>query len=366
MFIILALLVLFLLLLLELCWYFAHQVLRRKSDTKERFVRILELEEGKEITLQNTRETRRPGIFGLEGSEGQAIVGPVFASDAQSVTRQLIHVEGKISPRTAGIWNTTIYGGKMQAQLNLPIEEVAVPTPLGDMPAWFVPGGSCWAILVHGATANREQGLRVLPTLAECGLSTLTITFRNDAEAPASPDGLSHLGASEWEDLEAGVRYALDHGAEQLILYGWSMGGTIVELFLRQSALASQVRAVVLDSPILNWRASLESIAKKNGLPAFFVRLVEPIILLRTGVRLSTLDLTTRSQGNSAILLFHGTEDTIAPIALSDRFASTHADIITYHRVPNAEHTQCWNANGEKYEAILHAFLHNILKKDAH
>jgi hypothetical protein len=59
-------------------------------------------------------------------------------------------------------------------------------------------------------------------------------------------------------------------------------------------------------------------------------------------------------------LLFHGISDTTAPIAISDMFASTHATI-AYHRVPDAEHTQCWNANSQMYEAELHSFLMRIL-----
>lgn len=336
-------------------WYFSSQLLSRKSSLTLSFVTDLDTTS---ITLQRTKTVSRPGTFGITGPEGSAVVGPILSSSQETVTRQLVSMAGQISSNQKVTWNTTIFGGKLRDSLKLTINEVSIPGPLGNMPAWFVPGKlHTWAILVHGSTGTREQGLRVFQPLAETGLSILDITYRNDEGVPASPDGLSHLGDSEWQDLEAAAKYAFAHGAQHLVLYGWSMGGTIVLNFLNRSSYANHVQAVVLDSPILSWRATLAALAKKNALPSFIAQETAMIVSARTGVQ---LDRYSQLQSSVPVLLFHGIDDTTAPIAVSDEFASRHSHV-SYHRIPGAEHTQCWNASREKYEEALRSFVRETL-----
>jgi predicted alpha/beta-fold hydrolase len=299
-------------------------------------------------------------VFGITGADGQAIVGPILSSDTETVTRELIHSTGVLSNSKVA-WNTTVYGGALRNYLELPINDVRIPGVLGDMPAWFVPGKhNTWAILVHGATGTREQGLRSFQTLADLSLPILSITYRNDEGAPASSNGLSHLGDTEWQDLEASVKYALAQGAQHILLYGWSLGGTIVETFLDRSSYRSSIQATVLDSPILNWSATLDALAKKNSLPSFIARVTEKVISMRIGVHFNALNQVGQGQNQILTLLFHGISDTTAPIMVSDTFASTHSNI-TYHRIPEAEHTQCWNANPQVYETELRSFLTHVL-----
>ena len=346
-----------------LCWYVAHRLLHRTTNASTSFTIPLVDVTTEAITLQSTKNTRRPGVFGIQGPDGQAIVGPILSADTRMVTRQLLHVAGTLTPQTNVAWNTTVYGGKLKEQLHLTITEVSVPTSLGPMPAWFVSGQQpIWVILVHGATGTQEQGLRAFKTLANLGFPILDITYRNDTNAPASTDGLSHLGDTEWEDVEASVKYALTQGAQSILLYGISMGGTIVEVFLARSSYADHIHAVILDSPVLDWRATLKSQTRKNYLPSFIARGAEAIISRRAHINFEALNLLTQPPRHIPTLLFHGMEDTSAPIALSDIFASIHSSI-TYVRFPDAEHTQCWNANSQKYESRLRTFLEEAVLK---
>jgi len=59
-------------------------------------------------------------------------------------------------------------------------------------------------------------------------------------------------GRDEWEDLEGAVRYALDHGARRIVLAGYSMGGAISLAFMRHSALANRIGALILDAPMID------------------------------------------------------------------------------------------------------------------
>jgi hypothetical protein len=118
------------------------------------------------------------------------------------------------------------YQGDPQCALGLTYEEVPIPSPLGELPIWLVLGERrTWVLLVHGRRATREESLRVLPTIAELGFPALVMTYRNDAEAPKSPDQFYHIGDTEWEDVEASVRYAFSQGVRDVVLFGWSMGG---------------------------------------------------------------------------------------------------------------------------------------------
>src|SRR5690606_16238222 len=122
---------------------------------------------------------------------------------------------------------------------------------------------------VHGIDGLRQSALRPLPTIVDAGLPTLIISYRNDADAPPSPNGLFALGETEWQDLESAAQYALSRGATEFVLYGDSMGGSIVTQFMHQSEHADKVVGMVLDAPVLNWSGVLQNQADRLYLGAF-------------------------------------------------------------------------------------------------
>lgn len=249
--------------------------------------------------------------------------------------------------------------------LGLPFTTVQVRGELGEMPAWKVAGrADTWAIVVHGINSTPQTGLRLLPALSHSGMPTLLITYREDLGAPASPDGLRHMGQTEWRDLQAAVRYALSHGAEHVVLAGYSMGGSIVAQFMQNSELASpQVVGLVLDAPALDWRKTIKFNATEMGSPAFSTLSVEWAIGARIDVDWNDLDAAGHPEDfQLPILLFHGTEDDIVPISISNEFAEELPRRVTYYRIPHADHTEAWNVDPELYERRLEAFL---LKLDA-
>jgi uncharacterized protein len=311
------------------------------------------------VTLERTSDTDRPGLYGLEWSGGHAITGAVSRADADTVTRRLIKLDGYlVAGMEVGLdWN--VYAGNPTSTLGLPFHSVRYRDQLGPMPAWEIPGrGKTWAIFVHGINSSMQTGLRVLPALHRADLPTLVISYREDLGAPQSPDGLHHMGLTEWRDLEAAARYAVTHGARRLVLVGYSMGGSLVTQFMQRSKLADRVAALVLDAPALDWRAILEFNSEQMGLPGFLALPVELAIGARIDADWSSLDASAHADAfHLPVLLFHGTEDDIVPIATSDEFAEQLPHWVTYYRVPKAGHTQSWNVNPALYDRRLERFL---------
>jgi uncharacterized protein len=339
-------------------WHFSSAVLVPDHSPWPAETEVEALPTGR-IVLESTEESRRPGIHGLEWPGGRAIVGPVVGEDEGAVTRRLRDVDGYLAPGMEVAFNPTVWASDPSAALDLPSSTVSIGGELGPMAAWLVPGRErIWAIVVHGINSTPQTGLRVVPALHRAGLPTLLITYRDDLGAPPSPDGFHHMGLTEWRDLGAAARYALAHGAERLVLIGYSMGGAIVTQFMERSPLAPKVAGLVLDAPVLDWQAVLSFNATEMGLPSFLSRPVEWAIGARIDADWGSLDAGRHLDDfQLPILLFHGTEDDVVPISTSDDFAAELPGRVTYFRVPEAGHTEEWNVDPRLYERRLSAFL---------
>jgi alpha-beta hydrolase superfamily lysophospholipase len=339
-------------------WYFSSLVVVPKYSSWPLDVKVDGLAEGR-VVLSRSKETLRPGVYGLEWRHGHAIVGEVLGSSSHTVTRRLSATRGRLSVGAKVGLDPNLYQGNPRQALGLPFTEVKVPSELGGMPAWLIPARSrTWAIVVHGINSNREDDLRITPALHTDGLPALLITYRGDVGAPASPDGLHHMGLTEWLDLQSAARYAFSHGAQRLVLVGYSMGGAIVSQFMEHSSLARRVAGLVLDSPALDWKAILSFNASEMGLPSFAALPVEWMIGARIDANWNSLDaLRHPNDFHLPILLFHGTNDELVPISSSNAFARDLPGWVTYYRVPKAGHTEAWNVDPQLYEQRLKVFL---------
>jgi acetyl esterase/lipase len=287
------------------------------------------------------------------------------------VTRRLSDVRGYLVPGVHVGLDSHVYSGDPGQALGLPFRTIGVSDPLGSMPAWLIPvapstppaARRTWAIVVHGHNDNRQNDLRITPALRRSGLTSLLISYRNDLGAPESPDGLYHLGESEWIDVQAAVRYALTHGAHRVVLVGYSMGGALITQFMQRSRLSRDVSALVLDAPVLDWRSLIEYNAEQIGLPGFLGLPVEWLIDARANPDWDSLNALEHPEDfHLPILLFHSTEDELAPIASSDEFAAELPRWVTYYRVPRVGHTESWNLNPRLYDRRLKRFLINNLR----
>ena len=338
---------------------------RRPEDT-----RILSVDgAGDLVSLSSTVDSRLPGEYSLffaDGS-GHARVGDIVAETPGTVIRRLLRVDrGDLAHARRGRFSGWFYTGP--ADLGFPFENVEIQTELGPAPAWLVPAeapSSRWVIGVHGRAVRREETLRAVPVFRAAGYTSLLVSYRNDEDAPASLDGRYGLGDTEWHDVEAAIRFAVDHGATDVVLMGWSMGGATVLQTVARSDLAGVVRGIVLDSPVIDWVTALRFQGELRGLPNPIRSAVIALLGMKWAGRLTgqhvpidlpRLDFVHRSADlHVPILLMHSDDDGFIPSTASLALAAARPDIVTYERFTVAGHTKLWNFDRVRWnDAIAH------------
>lgn len=328
---------------------------------------------GNSVYLPASPETLSQGAVGvvpIRPNRGHAVLGePRMAG---TLVRRDIQAERGVLPNGALAWVSTFVYNGTPAQLGVPFEPVGVPSPAGPLPCWHVPptgeNRDAVVVVMHGHGGQKAQGLRSLPALRDTGAGVLYATFRNAYGAPSTRPGYLTLGDREAEDLVAALAWAKAAGYRRAVLYGFSMGGNIVLSALRDTfqPLPLPVTGVILDSPALDWRATIEWQARRVGLPVFMARrvgrLVQRIVTHRSGQDFDAVDqLAAASRLRLPVLLFHGTRDRTVPVAQADAMAAARPDLIEYHRVEGAKHIRCWNIDPHRYDTPLQTFIRRVL-----
>jgi pimeloyl-ACP methyl ester carboxylesterase len=357
-------------------WYYAGEIYAgaleadRSPDTTRNDT-VVESVDGGKVVLRRTDEVsgddplRSGDTDGLVWDGGAGVVsGPADVRNDGSVVRALDVVDGAPPARgTAADLRGDVWTDPRAAH-GVDYEDVDVRCDGGTCPAWFVPGeASTWMVFVHGKGGSRTEGLRALGPAVDAGMPSLLITYRNDPEAPADPSGRYGYGDTEWQDLEAAVRYAVDSGAREVVLYGASMGGGIVASFLDRSPVAGAVSGIVLDAPMLDLEATVELGAARRdlpvvgGVPDVLTQTAEWIAGWRYDLDWAAVDHLPADWLDVPALVFHGTDDDVVPVSISDELAAGRPDLVTEVRVDGAEHVRAWNVDPAAYEQQVARFL---------
>lgn len=302
-------------------------------------------------------------VYGLDWDGGYGHVEELQDVDGEAVIRSFTLLEG--DPPVAGdrarIRKDAFPDPALA--LDVPVEEVTLESDGRTLPAWFAPGeGSTWAVLAHGKGVTRAELLRLMRTTTELGFPSLNIAYRRD---PEMGGGLIRFGQDEWPDLEAAVRYALDNGAERVVLVGCSSGGAISASFLENSDLASRVVAAVFDAPMLDFAATVSHGAADRTLPlvgteipASLVRVARLIAGVRFDIDAGRTDYLDDTDWLTVpVLVFHGTEDQTVPYSVTERLDAAAPDLVEHVLVDGADHVEAWNVDPEGYDARVREFL---------
>ncbi|MFF4170509.1 alpha/beta hydrolase [Streptomyces sp. NPDC001744] len=319
------------------------------------------------ITLTRSLASLRPGTYGMEAPGLHAVLGPVLAHaphTADTVVRRLERVElGTPGPGARVRLTPALHRGTPTTALGLVHEDVEIPGELGPLPAWLVPAPrSVWVIALHGLGATREHPLNLVPFYHRRQIPVLVPTYRGDEGAPPVPGGLTHLGDSEWRDVDAALRFAVRRGAAKIVLHGWGTGASMALRAAAESGVRDRIAGLVLDSPVLDWEATFRALAAARHVPGPLVPFAVRAAMARTGPHGDRLRAASVPGALRApVLLFHGPEDTIAPWEPSVDLAAHHPGTIGLRTVRDAPHAAMWNPDPSRYEESLRRFLTPLL-----
>ncbi|MWA00782.1 alpha/beta fold hydrolase [Actinomadura sp. LD22] len=343
-------------------WYFAG--VATEVDHSAEYPFTIEDAAGGTVTLPREPETERPGTWALVWEHGgRALLGPVVGGGDDHVVRKVLSVShGTLTKGAAAGIDHWVYSGDPRSALGLDFQDVTYPSELGAMPAWLLPGSSpksTWVIAVHGRNADKAETFRAMRTVHGLGLPMLSIAYRNDVGALKSRDHRNHLGDTEWHDVASAVSYARANGATGVVLYGWSMGGAMVMTTLRHDP--SFVRGVVLDSPVMDWNATLDKQGDARHLPPFVTGLAKTVLERRIGIDLEDYDQRPYAPKlRTPTLLFTTADDATVANGPAFTFARTAPPGMVTHITAQGDHTEAWNVDPSAYETALRAFLAKV------
>ena len=329
-------------------------------------------DDGRRVRIDLDDYTKAPGEFGVfdPATEKYTRVGEVtLINEVQKYVERRIGSLGSAPGRLGPIvdWTPDVFfdpsavGGRF--------EEVNVPTAYGAAPAWLFEAENTdvWVIHIHGSWTDRSIMFRDVHAFSSLGFTSLVPTFRSDLEVSPPQAESSHLGQTEWRDVESAVSYAVARGAGRIILSGWSMGGTIALLTAERSAHRDRIVGVVLVGPVTSWRKAITAGAVRAGVPAIGAGLVmcllqAPLFARMLGLEepidfdaLEWVDVPNRVAVPTLVL--HSYKDQEVPWEISAAFQRANPDTVTLIPLPEAHHTQEWNASPCTFSHELTAWV---------
>lgn len=338
-------------------WHYSNLILGPDASKAHTGQRILARTDTT-ITLGSTPKARRLGHWAIQWPGGFGHIGPLISHDDDHVLTRFELAKGSPPDTTSRLAGFAM-DADPRSWLGYEFEQVVVPSRIGGLPSWFVPGtDSTWALFVHGRAATRGEVLRMLPAYAALGLPCLIITYRNAPDGPSVGDGSYRLGATEWQELEDAVRYARARGAKDVVVVGCSMGGAIVAQYLRRSKERAVTRAAVLDAPALDWAVIVGEEGRRRHVPGVVTAWGKLVASLRSGLRWEDLSqLQNAAAFATPMLVFHGDADDTVPVELSRKFAAARPDLVALHVTPGAGHVESANVDPAGYAATIEQWL---------
>lgn len=256
----------------------------------------------------------------------------------------------------------------------LPYETYIYPSKSGNstIEAWYIPasgqveGKSRTVILSHGYGTNREEQWIPLYDLADylhnLNYNVIMFDYGYASEQFLYP---ATWGSEEKEQLSATISLAEQHGAEQIIVFGFSMGGGTA---LQTALTDTRIDALMLDSAFIAGPDGLYA----NTVPYVTLPkkptlwLLEKTLPLWTGHSLSNKPTHQILSHDYNIPLFfvHGTLDEKASYMVTQHIYEQQSNPLSkYWLVENGYHELLLRKDRKLYFQNISTFLSSVAKQ---
>lgn len=225
------------------------------------------------------------------------------------------------------------------ARSGLPLEDLHFAAADGTrLHGWMIPATPEAPVLLwcHGNAGNIIDRLDVLKPFAQRGISSLIFDYRGYGQSEGRP---TERGL--YQDALAAYALLRSRGIppERIVLYGQSLGAAVCS----ELALQRPAAGLILETPF----TSIPDMARRyyGPLPAH----------LLLAARYDVLSRMPRIK--VPLLVIHGDQDSIVPMAMGRRVFEAAPEPKTWLRVPSADHNDLAFVGGARYEHALLAFI---------
>ncbi|KQO64268.1 alpha/beta hydrolase family protein [Curtobacterium sp. Leaf261] len=315
------------------------------------------------ITLPADAATTAPGIhrayFGPNGEANVLLGQAAPVPDTDTVRRPIL---GGRTPMAGDGLILTGYVPDRPTDLGSPFEDITYSSRTGHA-AWYFPGDhtDLWTIHVHGMHSERRAVLRGLPPVLDEGLPALVLTYSGDHES-SGPERVT-LGQDEAHDVDDAISYALAHGAQRVVLFGWSMGATAAVFAASHGTHTSAIAGIVTVCPVFDWQQTITAGVRAAHLPAILssagvLVLTAPLLHWLGGLprALDRQRLRPELPADLPMLVIYSRGDEQAPPATTEALAA-QSDAVTLVRFQNVPHGFELNSDPDGYLARVRQFL---------
>lgn len=254
------------------------------------------------------------------------------------------------------------------ADFQVDYEDVWLPLSVGggkveQIHGWWIPSSSTASknvlLFLHGNTGNMGVNVGQLARLYRLGFSVLSIDYRGYGRSQGRFPSESRV----YEDAEVAWNYLInDRGVspENLIIYGYSLGGAIaIELVKRQQIKSA---GLIIEGSFTSMRDMSDYRYPK--LKIFPINL----LLTQRFDSLSKLRSLQRAVGVSLevpTLFIHGLDDEDVPAYMSQQLFDAALEPKQLFLVPEAKHDNVASIDSDGYVQTVNQFVELALAKKA-